>query len=140
MHLNQKFRARIESSSVVSGRKNRKMIILRLKRPVLFHFKPGQYAFLRLKDIDVHWHPFSIASDPASQSLEFYVEVFGETSWTRKLWNILQIESKVPTEARQIEFEVMGPYGTTLAKTEDFSHALAIGAGTGKPILCSQED
>jgi NAD(P)H-flavin reductase len=31
--------------------------------------------------------------------------------------------------------EVMGPYGTSLAKTDDFSHILAIGAGTGKTMM-----
>jgi NAD(P)H-flavin reductase len=30
--------------------------------------------------------------------------------------------------------DVMGPYGTSLAKTEDFSHALALGAGTGRAL------
>ncbi|CAB9516820.1 oxidase homolog protein [Seminavis robusta] len=137
MHLNHKYKARLVASSVVTGRKDSgKMIILRLRRPALFNFKPGQSAFLRLKDIDIHWHPFSVASSPASEFLEFYIEVYKDRSWTNKLWEILQEENEIAQEARQIEFEVMGPYGTGLAKTSDYSHALAIGSGTGiVPIL-----
>ena len=150
MILNHHYRTPLVASSIVDGAQNdddiassnrssdnnsnNKMVILRLRRPVLFHFKPGQYAQLRLKELDNHWHPFSIASAPGSSCLEFYIEVFGETSWSNKLWQLLQKET---TEAnRRIEFEVMGPYGTALAKTSDYSHAIAIGAGTGiVPVL-----
>jgi len=112
-----------------------KMLILRIRRPVLFHFKPGQYAQLRVKEIDHQWHPFSIASAPGSSSLEFYIEVCENGSWTDKLWNLLQKETT--DSNRCIEFELMGAYGTALApKTDDYSHVIAIGAGTGiVPIL-----
>jgi len=124
------------SSSVVSGSKGSKMVILKLHRPPLFQFKPGQYAYLKLSCIDNQWHPFSIASGPAASYLEFYIEVFGEKSWTSKLWKMLQGDGDGGISQRQIEMEVMGPYGTSLGKTENFSHALAIGTGTGiVPIL-----
>jgi len=132
MRLNHTYYTPLVASSVVDGGEQQqngsKMIILRLRRPVLFHFKPGQFAQLRLKEIDNHWHPFSIASGPGSTCLEFYIEVFGEKSWTSKLWQLLQSEV---TGDRRIEFEVMGPYGTPLAKTQDYSHGIAVGAGTG---------
>ncbi|CAB9511565.1 generating NADPH oxidase heavy chain subunit [Seminavis robusta] len=140
MALNHRYKTPLVASSVVQDNGGSKMVILRLRRPVLFHFKPGQYAQLRLPEIDRHWHPFSIASGPGSACLEFYIEVFdkkGEepsTSWSHKLWELLQ--TQVEGDGRRIEFEVMGPYGTALAKTENFSHAIAIGTGTGiVPVL-----
>lgn len=62
MYFSQKYTARLVSSSTIEGSNDTRMIILRLRRPAIFTFKPGQYAFLRLKNIDAHWHPFSIAS------------------------------------------------------------------------------
>lgn len=130
MYMNHRYRSRLMASSVVEGTNGSKMIILRLRRPCLFHFQPGQFAYLKLPEIDMHWHPFSIASGPGSPCLEFYIEVYGKDSWTCKLWHYLQKEGN--DEMRRIDFEVMGPYGTCIAKTEDYSHAVAIGTGTGK--------
>jgi predicted ferric reductase len=136
MHMNHKYMARLVSSSAVTGSNGSKMIILKLRRPALFRFKPGQYAFLKLSKLDAHWHPFSIASGPAASHLEFYIEVIGEKSWTSKLWKMLEDGGDGGISQKQIDIEVMGPYGTSLAKTENFSHALTIGSGTGiVPIL-----
>lgn len=135
MALNHRYTTQLVASSTVAGTTSNesKMIILRLRRPVLFHFKPGQYAQLRLKELDISWHPFSIASGPGSSCLEFYIEVFGEKSWSNKLWHLLQEDVN---GERRIEFEIMGPYGTALGKTEDYSHAIALGTGTGiVPVL-----
>jgi predicted ferric reductase len=136
MHINHKYRTRILSSSALIASNGAKMIILKLRRPALFQFKPGQYAYLRLPKIDTHWHPFSIASDPGSSELQFYVEVFGATSWTGRLWDMLELDEAGGVSHRQIEMDIMGPVGTHLAKTEEYSHALAIGTGTGiVPVL-----
>ena len=136
MHLNHKYRTRLESSSLVSGSNDARMVILTLRRPALFRFKPGQYAYLRVGKIDNHWHPFSIASDPSSPNLQFYVEVYSSKSWTGKIWDMLQDDRDSKFSSRQIDVEIMGPIGTPLAKTEDYSHVLAIGTGTGiVPIL-----
>ena len=132
MHLNHKYRARLVASSAVTGNNGSRMIILKLQRPALFQFKPGQYAYLKISEIDEHWHPFSIASEPASSYIEFYIEVFSDKSWTGKLWSMLASDGEGGYSHRIIEFEIMGPYGTSLAKMEDFSHAIAIGTGTGK--------
>lgn len=143
----------------------RRMLLLKLKRPPLFSFQPGQYAYLRVPKISsTQWHPFSIASGPSSSNLEFYVEVFEPGSWTDQLWNLLvQEQPKSPVsdeehveEALQavkglrmgtqgfndkgsialnvctVSIDIMGPSGSGLANTQDFSHALAIGTGTGK--------
>ena len=37
---------------------------------------------------------------------------------------------------KSIQVEVKGPYGTSIGRTEDFSHAIAVGSGTGiVPVL-----
>ena len=138
MYMNHRYQVVLKSFSAISGSDGTKMVIIRLRRPTLFSFKPGQYAFVRLAQIDgVHFHPFSIASSPDSPLLEFYIEVFEEGSWTDKLWAFLENqESSGGQSVPKIVFEVMGPYGTSLGKASDYSHALVIGAGTGVvPVL-----
>ena len=73
MRFNHRFTTRIKSFVSVEGHEGSKMVILRIKRPTLFNFQPGQYAFLRSKYIDYAWHPFSIASEPETQILLFYI-------------------------------------------------------------------
>ena len=132
MGTSHRYAARMVSFSTILGSNGCDTVILKLRRPILFDFKPGQYAFIRLKEIDHHWHPFSIASGPSSSFLEFYIEVFGDGSWTRKLFDALQGMEKEGNSKKIVDVEVMGPYGTSLGKTEDYSHAIVIGAGTGK--------
>lgn len=107
------------------------MIILKMQRPTLFVFQPGQYAFLRVDSIDKSWHPFSIASEPDSSVVEFYIEVFGEGSWTERLWtklNSLNSQNKRQT----LNIELMGPYGTALIQGQSYTNVVAVGSGTGK--------
>ena len=99
-------------------------IILKMRRPTLFQFQPGQYAFLRVDSIDRSWHPFSIASQPSSNVVEFYIEVFGDGSWTDLLWSRLENSSKMYVE-------LLGPYGTGLVKDPSYTNIVAIGSGTG---------
>jgi predicted ferric reductase len=143
MYVSHRYQARLISSSTVSASNGSRMVVLRLRRPVLFNFKPGQYAYLRLDCIDGHWHPFSIASGPDSSTIEFYIEVCGESSWTGQLWALLDKErggvtkSDMSTSKKQMWFEVMGPYGSSLgARPGSYSHVLAIGAGTGMYTKC----
>jgi len=143
-YLHNRYQVRVVSSTAVTGSGGSKMVILKLTKPTLFDFKAGQYAFLRIKTpalqwhifsnafvpmpvIDQYWHPFSIASGPDAPYLEFYIEVFDEHSWTGQLWKMLDED-----EAGHFTVEVMGPMGTSLGKTDIFSHVIAIGTGTGK--------
>ena len=104
------------------------MITLKMRRPTLFVFQPGQYAFLRVDSIDKSWHPFSIASEPDSSDVEFYIEVFGEGSWTERLWTKLNSHNKRQT----LHIELMGPYGTALIQRQSYTNVVAVGSGTGK--------
>jgi predicted ferric reductase len=106
--------------------------LLKLKRPALFLFKPGQYAFLRAPEVDQFWHPFSIASDPNSNDLEFYIEMYGQGTWTRGLWDALV--KKGPDES--FTMEIVGQYGVSLVNKGEYSQVVAVGSGTGiVPIL-----
>lgn len=90
MRINQRFVTQVVSFTAAEGGQGSRMIILKLRRPTLFFFQPGQYVFLRVGEIDRTWHPFSVASDPLSNEVEFYIEVFGKNSWTEQLWEHLQ--------------------------------------------------
>jgi hypothetical protein len=141
MRLNHLYRTKMVASSVVWGSNGSKLVILKVQRPSLFQFKPGQYAFIKIDAIDGHWHPFSIASHPNSPYLEFYIEVFDrkkKSTWTKQLWYMMNCEcgDDKGNEAFSLKVDVMGPYGTSLTGDQSFSNIVAVGAGTGVvPIL-----
>jgi predicted ferric reductase len=129
--LNHTYRVRAISCSTVSGGSG-KMVVLRLSRPTLFEFKPGQYVYLKIPEVDNNeWHPFSVASGSADHFIDFYIEVFDEQTWTHKLWKFL----KHIDAPEDLIVEMMGPYGTSIAKTDEYSHALLIGTSTGMYAL-----
>jgi ferredoxin-NADP reductase len=131
MYINHWYDTKLQGASVVTGSNGSKTILLRVKRPTLLRFRPGQYVFLRVSKIDNQWHPFSIASCPDSSELEFYIEVYGVKSWTATLCSFLELNT-----GSSLRVEVMGPYGTSLAKSGSYSRVLAVGAGTGiVPVL-----
>uniref|UniRef100_A0A7S4UUI0 FAD-binding FR-type domain-containing protein n=1 Tax=Ditylum brightwellii TaxID=49249 RepID=A0A7S4UUI0_9STRA len=144
MHINHRYQTKVATITAVTSSdrigKGARLAIVKLHRPSLFMFEPGQYALLKIPGIDANWHPFSIASGPESDYLEFYIEVHGNESWTNRLWCMINGSSfsghKMIKRYRGITVEVKGPYGTPLGQTEDFSHSIAIGSGTGiVPII-----
>lgn len=126
--LNNYYQVKRVAALAISGAQGGRMVLLTIRRPTLFEFKPGQYAFLRVGSIDYTWHPFSIASGPTSPNLEFYIEVFDDNSWTGKLWGMA---NDTGGNDLRVDMDVMGPYGTSLVRNEDFSHAIVFGTGTG---------
>jgi NAD(P)H-flavin reductase len=180
MYLNHKYQVGVVSSSAIMNNHNNtnndddidngnecysvypclssRMLLLKIRRPVLFHFQPGQYVQLQIPKIDSSWHSFYIASSPDDTFLEFYVQVFQEnkSSWTSKLCRLLHgndhhgsssDEDEETNIARKdgeltvnrLDIEIMGPYGTRLAKTQDYSNVVAIGSEAGKLLFCSQK-
>lgn len=150
MYFNQRYHTKITPDSViVESSDGKKMVILEVEKPGLLYFHPGQYLYLKIPSIDNIWHPFSVASSPTSENLVFYIEVFGEKSWTHGLYNkLLSASTKGTAESKRDSWEdnlamtfdnsiqVMGPYGTGLADVKNYSHGVVIGAGTGiVPIL-----
>eukprot|EP00536_Pseudo-nitzschia_multiseries_P001387 jgi/Psemu1/181111/e_gw1.18.42.1 len=137
MYTNHRYETKVVGSSVVWGSKGSKLIILNVKRPAMFEFNAGQYAYLRISAINNEWHPFSIASRPDSSTLEFYIEVYEGKTWTNQLWRLFDDDATSGTiDVANLKIEVMGPYGSSLSRGQTYSHILAIGAGTGVvPIL-----
>ncbi|KAL7545999.1 hypothetical protein ACHAWF_009342 [Thalassiosira exigua] len=143
LYINQRFHTEVISFIAMKGRGPSRMGLMKLKRPTLFRFKPGQYvletnissalqAFLRAPEVDRFWHPVSMASDPGSSEIEFYLDIYERGSWTRRVWDA--IISKSPDE--HFTIEIMGTYGTACVHRAEFSHVIAMGSGTGiVPIL-----
>ena len=113
--------------------KNAGIIVLKMLKPTMMHFSPGHYCKLRIKGLlDQTWHPFSVASSPDSDILEFYIKINQEGSWTWKLLQLLLTRLGHEDDLDPIQVEIMGPYGSPLAMAGDHSHALVVGSGTGK--------
>ena len=147
MYLNQRHSSKIllNKSSLITKGSDKKMILLQVQKPVNFSFNPGQYVYMKIPDVDQFWHPFSIASSPYAKVLDFKIEVFGEKSWTNRLYEKLKtdiyiretdnFEMNVVDSSFASEVEIMGPYGAGfVSNMKDFSHALLVGAGTGTMI------
>lgn len=138
MYLNHRYKSRIllNESSVIASQDGKKMVILEVQKPDLFYFQPGQYFYLKIPSIDNIWHPFSVASSPESNRIVFYIEVFGEKSWTKKLFDKLSTSSDGDAKNDKVDvfdlnigpdiyddaIEVMGPYGTKLGTMKEHSH------------------
>ena len=127
--LNHTYKTRVVSASCVLGSDGSRMLFIKMKKPILFQFKPGQYAHLKHSPIDQQWHPFSIASDPWSRFLEFYIEVLGPETWTGRLWDLLKDKGDDGLTNNRVEVDVMGPSEQVWAK---WRIGLLIGAGTGE--------
>ena len=111
-------------------------IVFSIPRPVDFIFTSGQWAHIKVPCVDgVEWHPFSIASDPASNKLEFLIQVQKPGSWSYRLMQ--KVQSVQDTKSVTLEdVEVMGPYGSKICDTTQHSHTILIGSGTGiTPML-----
>jgi len=114
--------------------KGGKVLILRLKRPIHWKFRPGQFASLCASGVigDPHWHALSIASSPDEATVDFYIEVQGPGSWTDRLWSASRdhdIERGVASQSWRIK--VQGPFGVALADFDEYKHIIAVGSGTG---------
>jgi NAD(P)H-flavin reductase len=83
-----------------------------------FRFKAGQFAMVKLGGVE---KPFSIASFPGEETIDFLVSVHPEGEITPKL------------EAMKVgdKFEIDGPYGTFVISDTDAKEIVFIAAGTG---------
>jgi predicted ferric reductase len=121
----------VEATALGSGEsESRKVVRLSIERPKMFIFQPGQYVFIAIKSIDVHWHPYSIASAPLDDTIDFLIEVMatskvdGTDSWTHKLWRMIKAGDKPIVS-------IVGPYGTGFNDAKNQNEIVAIGSGTG---------
>ena len=49
-----------------------KVIQLVIKKPVNFHFQPGDYVYVNVPSISSEWHPFTISSAPELPGDHFF--------------------------------------------------------------------
>ena len=111
--------------------KDNGVIVLKLKKPRSFHFVAGHHAKLRMKEIDPTWHPFTIASSPDSDLLEFYIKVNATGTWTYNLLDLIRQKHSAIGVSEKMTIEVMGPFGTPIPYSSNYSDALLFGSGTG---------
>ncbi|GFH55403.1 hypothetical protein CTEN210_11879 [Chaetoceros tenuissimus] len=145
MYLAHRYDSTITSAVTIdSGEKDGRLVILKLKKPSMLTFAAGQYVYLKVPMVDNLWHPFSIASSPDNEVMSFYIKVYGEKSWSGKLFDMLQEELQdvsssdinismhdLSTNDITIPIEVLGPYGTALGDKRLYTHATFVGTGTG---------
>ncbi|XP_039306602.1 NADPH oxidase 5 isoform X1 [Solenopsis invicta] len=67
-----------------------KVIRLVIKRPLNFHFNPGDYVFIKIPEIARYeWHPFTISSAPEQEDyISLHIRVNGE--WTKSLYSYFE--------------------------------------------------
>lgn len=114
-----------------------------------FHYEAGQVAFLncpmlgklvnrngdRDKVLGSEWHPFSIASSPNQSTLQFIIGPQKEHSWTARLKEAIhhrfQVTASGKSKLKRIPLKVMGPFGGSFTKADQFDCLCLFGGGTG---------
>lgn len=102
--------------------------ILGVSLPRVFHFKCGQYAELQVPQIDLSYHPFTIASAPHDSKIRFYISAAGP--WTKKLRNLVEAQTVVTIRYR-------GPYGAPAQHVSSYRHVVLVSGGVGSTPFCS---
>lgn len=109
--------------------------VLKLRLPPVFHYKPGQYAEIKVPCISKsQWHPFTIASAPHEAELVFYVKAAGD--WTTALFQLFA-ERFRDESSEDIQIHVRGPFGAPAQHVDHFDHLVLIGGGVGATPFCS---
>jgi hypothetical protein len=144
MYLNHRYFTTLSRASAIdttdtSGKG--RLVILKTKKPELFHFSPGQYVYLKVPSVDNRWHPFSIGSGPEAKSLDFYIKVHDEKSWSGRLFQKISEQENASkdvwdddtngTHYQNFKIEILGPYGCPLGNKSEYTRAMVIGTGTG---------
>ncbi len=108
------------------------LAILRFALSGDFHFKPGQYATLRLTHHgSTISRPYSIASSPSQfRMLEFYINLVKEGKLSPSFWNpevLDALKNCIP----DIELSVTGPKGRFVLDPDDSRDLVFVASGTG---------
>uniref|UniRef100_A0A8C6CX69 NADPH oxidase 5 n=1 Tax=Moschus moschiferus TaxID=68415 RepID=A0A8C6CX69_MOSMO len=136
-----------------------KVTHLLIKRPPLFHYRPGDYLYLNIPSIARYeWHPFTISSAP-EQKDTIWLHIRSQGQWTSRLFESFKKSdavfcgskrlsrslemkrsrrkpqvSEMSSENHQfcnIKCYIDGPYGTSTRRIFASEHAVLIGAGIG---------
>uniref|UniRef100_A0A673TVW8 NADPH oxidase 5 n=1 Tax=Suricata suricatta TaxID=37032 RepID=A0A673TVW8_SURSU len=136
-----------------------KVTHLLIKRPPLFHYRPGDYLYLNVPTIARYeWHPFTISSAP-EQKDTIWLHIRSQGQWTNRLYESFKTSAPVDSGSKRlsrslrmrrsqrkpqvsgmssenhlfcnIKCYVDGPYGTPTRRIFASEHAVLIGAGIG---------
>ncbi|XP_021566277.1 NADPH oxidase 5 [Carlito syrichta] len=135
-----------------------KVTHLLIRRPPLFHYRPGDYVYLNIPTIARYeWHPFTISSAPEQRDT-IGLHIRSQGQWTTRLYesfkaldlrgcgskqlsSSLRMRSQKRPQASEMSSEnsrfcnikcyVDGPYGTPTRRIFAAEHAVLIGAGIG---------
>ncbi|XP_046930392.1 NADPH oxidase 5 [Lynx rufus] len=134
-----------------------KVTHLLIKRPPLFHYRPGDYLYLNVPTIARYeWHPFTISSAP-EQKDTIWLHVRSQGQWTNRLYESFKTSDPVDSKRLSrslrmrrsqrkpqvsemssenhlfcnIKCYIDGPYGTPTRRIFASEHAVLIGAGIG---------
>uniref|UniRef100_A0A8C9J7U2 NADPH oxidase 5 n=1 Tax=Panthera tigris altaica TaxID=74533 RepID=A0A8C9J7U2_PANTA len=128
-----------------------KVTHLLIKRPPLFHYRPGDYLYLNVPTIARYeWHPFTISSAP-EQKDTIWLHVRSQGQWTNRLYESFKTSDPVDSKrlSRSLRMRrsqrnpplecppvcsqcyIDGPYGTPTRRIFASEHAVLIGAGIG---------
>ena len=121
MYLNHRYKSYISTSTAITSKNGKKMIILQVRKPEIFHFEPGQYVHLKVPQIGGAWKPFSIASSPDSDLLDFYIEVQKEGSWTSQLMELIESDTTYLVEIGSATATTTNPTMVGLDKVTSYT-------------------
>lgn len=109
-------KTKVEVESVEKFEENNFFLKVRPKKK--FKFKPGQFVMIEFDGVK---KPFSIASFPGEETIDFLISTHPDGQITPKLAELKEGDS----------FDVEGPYGTFVVKDTDAKEIIFIAAGTG---------
>jgi NAD(P)H-flavin reductase len=151
--FNTKATVVVGADCFISG--DNQALLLKVKKPRFFSYQAGQTAFLKVPHLStIEWHPFSFASSPSDEYLEFLIDCsHGPQTWTKRLYTLCSsaknVEGKQVFELNsirgfvsaqdigQLGVQVYGPCGSSFQSFQKFSNVLLIGGGSGLPSSLS---
>lgn len=85
-----------------------KVTHLVIKRPLQFHFRPGDYVFVNIPKIAKYeWHPFTLSSAPEEEGY-IWLHIRGVGEWTNRLHEFFEKEQQ-RLHNGEIEPVIAGP-------------------------------
>ena len=121
-----KYTTHLVSATCLPGNVTR----LEIFQPSTFKYKPGFYAFIRIKFLNqFEYHPFTISSSPLEKNFTMHVRKLGD--WTGDLNNFIKERHDKGLEDSQVAVECHGPYGAASDAVFEVDHAILCSAGIG---------
>lgn len=100
---------------------------VRLKRGLLFRFRPGDYINIKIPTISRwQWHPFTISASPEASRIDIHVRNNG--NWSGALHNLAR---KKHAQRKKWKARIDGPYAAPTSSIYRSKVAILIAGGIG---------